>query len=385
MSKNKIKKVLETRALPPLLEKRNSLLEEMEALTNKATEETRALNEDEIKRFNEIRSEIKGIDDTLLIEKEARSLMKMVEGKKGQTEEQRSLDEANFIKFIKGETRALDVSENGGIIPVTIANQIIEKVHEISPIFNMVTRYDVTGDLKIPVYDEDTSDVSADYIEDLTELTESTGKFTTVTLQNFIIGSLAKVSRSLVNRSDFDLLSFIIHRIAYTFARKIEHELIVGTTGKMDGILTAPNEIETGTVGVITADDLIDLQDQLVEPFQVNACWHMTRQTRNAIKKLKDQYGEYLLQRDITQPFGFTLLGKPVYISENMPQIDAGTYPVTYCDCTGLAIKVSKDVALQVLNEKFATQNATGIVAFFEADSKIINPQKIAKLKIKSA
>lgn len=384
MLKVETKKIKETRALPPLMEKRNNLLDEMEGLSNKATEETRALKEDEIKRFNEIKDEIRAIDETLKIEAEARSFEKMIVDKKDQTAEQRALDEANFLKFIKGETRALSVSENGGIIPVSIANQIIARVHEISPIFNMVTRYDVTGDLKIPVYDEDTSDVSADYIEDLTELTESTGKFTTVTLQNFIIGSLAKVSRSLMNRSDFDLLSFIVDRIAYTFARKIEHELIVGTDGKMNGLLNATLEIETSTSGKITADDLIDLQDQLVEPFQANACWHMTRQTRNALKKLKDQYGEYLLQRDLTQEFGWTLLGKPVYITENMPQIAPGQTPITYCDCTGLALKVSRDVSLQVLNEKFATQNATGVVAFFEADSKVVNTQKIAKLTIKA-
>jgi HK97 family phage major capsid protein len=384
MLKVEVKRVKEIRALPPLMEKRNNLLDEMEALTNKATEETRALNTEEVTRFNEIKDEIRAIDETLKLEVEARSFEKMIEDKKDQTAEQRSLDEANFLKFVKGETRALSIAENGGIIPVSIANQIIKKVHEISPIFNMVTRYNVSGDLKLPVYDEDTSDVSADYIEDLTELTESTGKFTTVTLQNHIIGSLAKVSRSLMNRSDFDLLAFIIDRVAYTFARKIEHELIVGTDGKMNGLLDAVNEIETVTSGKITADDLIELQDQLVEPFQANACWHMTRQTRTALKKLKDQYGEYLLQRDLTKEFGWTLLGKPVYITENMPQIGAGTTPVCYCDPTGLALKVSKDVSLQVLNEKFATQNATGVVAFFEADSKIANNQKIVKLKIKA-
>ena len=48
-------------------------------------------------------------------------------------EEQRALDEEKFIKFIKGDTRALDVANNGAIIPTEIANRIITRVKEISP------------------------------------------------------------------------------------------------------------------------------------------------------------------------------------------------------------------------------------------------------------
>lgn len=370
--------------LKALTEKRNILIEEMEGMLAKTKTETRAFDEKEAARFEVIKTEIKGIDSTIKAQEELRSLDKKTPPKEEPQIEQRALDAANFLKFIRGEERALGVADNGSIIPVTIANEIITKVHEISPLYKMVTVYNIKGDLKIPVYDEDTSDISADYIDDLTELTEGTGKFNTITLQNFIIGSLAKVSRSLMNRTDFDLLSFIIERIAYQFSRKIEHELVLGTEDKMTGLLSSTNVIETETALKITADDLINLQDQLVETYQNNACWHMTRQTRNTIKKLKDQYGEYLLNRDLTGSYGWMLLGKPVFLSENMPQIASAATPVCYCDPTGLVAKIAQDVQIQVLNEKFATQNATGVLAYFEADSKIANPQKIAVLKIKA-
>lgn len=366
-----------------LVEKRNSLVDEMEGLLDKAKAETRAFNDEENTRIEAIKAEIKGIDNTIKVDEEMRSLDNTVLEVKDEKVEQRALDEANFLKFVKGETRALDVANNGGLIPVSIANQIIQKVHEISPLFNMVTRYDISGDLKIPVYDE-TSDINADYIDDMTSLTEGTGKFNVVTLQNFIIGSLAKVSRSLLNRTDFDLLSFIVNRIAYQFARKIEHELIVGTASKMQGLLSSTTTLETSTVGEIKADDLIDLQGKLVETYQANACWHMTRATLTSIRKLKDQYGQYLLNKDLNNGFGYTLLGKPVYVSENMPEIAASSTPVCYCDPTGLTLKIARNVEVQILNEVYATQNATGVVGYFEADSKITNNAKIAVLTIKA-
>lgn len=264
----KIKRTLETRALPPLLEKRNDLLEEMEKLTQGAEKETRALNEEEIKRLNEIKEEIRLIDDTLKIEEEQRQYI-MTPGKKKEVEETRSIEETNFLKYVKGEERALSIGDNGGIIPQTIANKIIEKVKELSPIYRLTTIYNVNGDLIFPVYDEATTAIVADYVEDLTELTEQTGKFTTVKLTNYIVGCLAKVSKSLVNRSDFDLLGFIVNKVAQAISNFIEKELITGAT-KMSGLETSTNLLTTAGAS-ITSDELLDLQMEVPEVYQSGA------------------------------------------------------------------------------------------------------------------
>lgn len=375
-----VKRVLETRALPPLMEKRNDLIEEMEALTNKATEETRSLNDEEIKRFNEIKEEIRGIDETLKIEEETRQYI-MTPGKKKQVEETRSIEETNFLKYVKGEERALSVGDNGGIIPQSIVNKIIVKVKELSPIYSLSTIYNVNGDLIFPVYDEEGSAIVANYVEDLTELNEATGKFTTVKLTNYIVGCLAKVSKSLINRTDFDLLSFIVDRVSLAISRFIEKELITGST-KMQGLATCQNEVETSTAGKIVADDLIDVQMEIPEIYQAGAVWIMHKKTLKAIRKLKDTTGEYLLNKDITTAFGWSLLGKPVYITESCQLADTGNMAVFYGDMSGLYTKLTKNVELQILNEKYATQHAVGCVAYVELDSKIVEPQKIVALRV---
>lgn len=378
--KNLIKKV-ETRAMPTLLEQRNNLLEEMEGLVSKSKTETRSFTDEESNRFDEIKKEVTKIDKTLTAEQESRSFEKKEIKKVSGEEEQRSLDEGNFLKFIQGETRALDVANNGGVIPTTIANKIVEQVKELSPIYAMATIYNVGGDLVFPVYDEGTSSIGAAYVDDLTELTEGTGKFTTIKLENFVVGVLAKVSKSLMNRSDFDLVSFVIGKVAKAIAEFLEKELIVGTAGKMEGLSSTTNLVTAASASAIVADELIDVQMTVPEVYQANAVWITNKATLKALRKLKDADGNYLLGTALNG-FGFTLLGKPVHISQSVSTIATGVKVLYYGDMSGLHVKLAQNVEIQILMEKYATQHAVGVVGYVEADSAIVEKQKIVALKM---
>ena len=181
------------------------------------------------------------------------------------------------------------------------------------------------GDLVFPVYDESGDKTKADYIDDLTELTDHSAKFTTVTLTNFIVGALTLISKSLLNRNDFDLVSYIITKTAQAFTVFIEKELLIGTASKMEGVCSSQNIVTTASATAIVSDELIDLQDMIPDTYQTNACWIMNKKTRNAIRKLKDTEGNYILNRDLTNAAldCYTLLGKPVFISDNMEEIAA--------------------------------------------------------------
>ncbi len=372
--------------LKELVEKRNTLMDEMDALLKTCEdEENRALDESEAARFAEIEAEIRSLDTTIRAI-EAREQMERREAGTGNDGnlEQRALDEKNFLAFCRGETRALDVANNGAVIPEHIAGRIIEVVKELSPIYSMCTVYNLGGDLVFPVYDEKTSSVKAAYVEDMTELTEGTGKFTSVKLENFIVGCLAKVSKSLMNRTDFDLLGFIVRKVAQAISEFLEKELIVGTTGKMVGVTATDNIVTAAASNAITADELIDLQMTVPEVYQAGACWLMHKDTLKAIRKLKDNDGNYLLNRDVTGAFGWSLLGKRVYITESMPKMEAGKKAIVYGDMSGLYVKLAQNIELQILMEKYATQHAVGVVGYVECDSEIVEPQKLAALAMKA-
>ena len=73
-----------------------------------------------------------------------------------------------------------------------------------------------------------------------------------------------------------------------------------------------------------------------------------------------------------------------MYVSDNMPDMEAGKVAIYYGDMRGLATKFSENMEIEVLREKYATQHAVGVVAWLEFDSKVENNQKIAKLTMKA-
>ena len=69
-----------------------------------------------------------------------------------------------------------------------------------------------------------------------------------------------------------------------------------------------------------------------------------------------------MLQDDVNAPFGKVLLGKPVYCSDNMPELAASATAIYYGDMSGLAVKIAEDLEIAVLREKYMTQHATGML-----------------------
>src|SRR6476659_7062016 len=104
-------KVIEKRSMPTLLEQRNNLITEMEGLVNSAKTETRSMNDQETTRFEQIQQEIKQIDKTIQAEQVASQMAKneSTQAKPTEEQEQRALAKEKFEKFLKGDTRALDV------------------------------------------------------------------------------------------------------------------------------------------------------------------------------------------------------------------------------------------------------------------------------------
>jgi len=381
------RRVMEFRALPALEEKRNALVEEMETIVNKSKTETRALTDDEQTRFDEIKKEIEGIDKTISADEEIRGFEKKKPAKKNTEEEQRAIDEENFLNYIRtGQVRALGVTDNGAaIIPTEIAKEIVENVKELSPIYQMATKFNISGDLQFPVEDTSTGKISAAYVDDLTELVEGTSKFTSIKLQSHIVGTLSKISKSLINRSGFDLRSYVVRKISESIAEFLEKELVTGNSTKMKGLVTTTNTITAAAATAITLDELIDLQLAIPEALKKNPGWLVHKDTFKAIRKFKySGSGEYAMVKDPSGKAPWTLLGDPVYVSENCPKMEAGKKAVFYGEFDGLYVKLASDVQIQVLNEKYATQYAVGAVGYVEVDSAIVESQKIAALIMKA-
>lgn len=377
--------------LKKLNERRAALMEQLESMVRTCETETRAFNEEEQGRYNDILTEVRNIDTTLDAADQAAGLGQVERRAAGGSKETLSREELEtraFECYIRGvapgvETREavnMTVGDNGAVIPTSIANKIIEMVKDISPIYAMATHYDVGGTLTIPSYDESAQKITMAYATEFTALTSTSGKFTSTSLGGFLAGALTKVSMSLVNNSKFDIVSYVIRKMAEAAAEWIENELINGTASKITGLSSASATVTAASATAITADELIDLQESVPDKLQSGCIWLMSRATRAAIRKLKDGDGNYLLNKDATSKWGYSLFGHDVYVSQSMPDMAAGKAAVFYLDPRGLAVKVAENPSVQVLREKFADEHAVGVICWMEVDAKIENAQMIAKL-----
>jgi HK97 family phage major capsid protein len=389
------KPVIEYRSVTKALEEqRNDLVTEMEGIVAKAKEETRAFSDEENTRFDQIKAEITKIDKTLKAEEEARAFGTAVIVKKPQTEEQRAKEKVekeerafvDLVRNIASEERAtLSAGSQGIVIPLTIANRIIDTVKNLSPILSKATIWEVSGDLIIPSYDY-TQHVPAGYYTELATMAGQAANFGSIKLGNIIVASLALISKSLINRTDVDIVPFIVTEIAKAIAFFLEKELLNNANGsvgngatKLGGLANTAQLLDGATTMVIDSAELVKLQLMVPQAYQANANWIMHPNTLAYIQSLKSTTGKFLMGNTLSEGGLYTILGKEVFVSDNMPQMGVGAIEAFYGDLSGLHIKITQGLQIQVLNERFADQYAVGVVAVVECDSCIAEPQKIAK------
>lgn len=382
-----------------LIEMKNDLITRAEEVLNKAKAEERELTDEEMAELTETRDNtrriIKMLEEANLkdfFDKADQKSKQEIdpEDKEAIKPEQEIKETRAFENYIRGKIvneRAgeLKVGEAGALIPTTIANRIISQVFDMSPILERSTKYNVKGKLVLPYYDVQSKSITVAFQEEFAPLQSSVGEFKTIELTGHLAGALTKISRSLIHNAQFNVVDFIVNQMAYDIRRFIEGVLLNGKDN-VDGLSKLANKLDAAAQAAITPDELIKLQGKVKDEFQSNAMWIMHPETREALRSLKDSVGRYLLMQDynITGGFSNYLLGKPVYVSDNMPKMAAGKTAVYYGDMRGLATKFAEDMNIQVLREKFADEHADGVVGWFEFDAKVEDAQKIAKLVMKS-
>ena len=388
-----------------LIEKRNDLITRAEDVLNVAKAEKRELTEDEAAELAEIRDNVRKIIETLKLDEDFREMEKEemevkeddtpVEEVKEEEEVQREKELAEtraFENYIRGmivherageltpATTGTGIGLGGALIPETIVNYIIKKVYDICPILDKSQKFNVKGKLEVPYYPADSQNITVAYQSEFSPMASSSGSFDTVELAGFLAGALTKISRSLINNVNFDIVGFVVDEMAYAIKRFIEHELLIGTSNKVEGLSGLTNAVTAGSASAIVLEDIINLHDAVKDEFQSNAIWIMSPATRTALRELKSNTGYPLLNDDISTPFGTSILGKPVFVSDNMSNIATGADVIYYGDMRGLGTKFSEEINIEVLRERYADEHAIGVIGWFEFDAKVIDAQQIAKL-----
>ena len=288
-------------------------------------------------------------------------------------------------------TNALQVgtdSEGGYLVPDEYERTLVEALEEEN-IFRQMAKVIKTssGDRKIPVV---ASKGTASWIDEEGAYPESDDSFGQVSIGAYKLGTMIKVSEELLNDSVFDLQSYISREFARRIGAKEEEAFFTGDgKGKPLGVLAATGGAETGVTAAsataVTADELMDLYYSLKSPYRKKSVWVLNDSTIKAIRKLKDNNGQYLWQPSLVAGTPDMILGRPIKTSAYMPAIAAGAKTIAFGDFSYYWIADRQGRSFKRLNELFAATGQVGFLASQRVDGKMILAEAVKVLVQKAA
>lgn len=288
-------------------------------------------------------------------------------------------------------TNALQVgtdSEGGYLVPDEYERTLVEALEEEN-IFRQMAKVIQTssGDRKIPVV---AAKGTASWIDEEGAFPESDDSFGQVSIGAYKLGTMIKVSEELLNDSVFDLQSYISREFARRIGAKEEEAFFTGNgTGKPLGVLAATGGAETGVTAAsstaVTADELMDLYYSLKSPYRKKSVWVLNDSTIKAIRKLKDNNGQYLWQPSLVAGTPDTILGRPVKTSAYMPAIAAGAKTIAFGDFSYYWIADRQGRSFKRLNELYAATGQVGFLASQRVDGKLILAEAVKVLAQKAS
>lgn len=266
-------------------------------------------------------------------------------------------------------------------LPVSADNKYEAEINKVSvfrKLASVFTRYNGAVDIITA-----NSDDIAEFVpeSESIEIKDVLNDFYTVRVTATKLATLLRQPSEFVADAAFNLEGYLIKRLARNFARAEDKGFITGTgTDEPVGILDDTAGAETATtVETITYDDVIALYFSVKAEYRTNAVWLMNDKTALALRKLKDSVGNYLWNNADN-----TILGKPVMISEYMPDAEEDTKPIAFGDFSYYWIVKRTPVSVKMLQELFALRHQTGYLAFEFIDGKLIRSDAVKVIKMAS-
>lgn len=216
----------------------------------------------------------------------------------------------------------------------------------------------------------DSTETGAGWADENSATTESsTPTIERIAIPLHELSALPKASQRLLDDSAFDIEGWLAGRIADKFARAEAAAFITGDgVDKPTGILThttvANDSWSWGSIGYVATgvdgdfdggDAIIDLVYGLGAQYRANGSFVMNSKTAGAVRKLKDADGRFLWSDGLAAGEPARLLGYPVLIAEDMPEIATGADAIAFGDF-GAGYTVAERPDLRVLRDPFSAK-----------------------------
>jgi HK97 family phage major capsid protein len=285
----------------------------------------------------------------------------------------RSGDDDGFRHLgLEGKGLNTQVAAEGGYLvdPQTAAEivGVLRSSASIRTIANVVTVEATTFDVLV-----DHTEIGAGWASE-TAATAETGAphVDRISIPLHELAAMPKASQRLLDDSAFDVEGWLAQRIADKFSRAEAAAFVSGDGHeKPTGFLTYPaadndvwswgrlGYVPTGVDGDFSssepADAIVDLVYALGARYRANAAFVMNSKTAGAVRKMKDADGRFLWADSLAAGEPARLMGYPVLIAEDMPDIAPGAFGVAFGDFrAGYTIAERPD--LRILRDPFSAK-----------------------------
>lgn len=188
----------------------------------------------------------------------------------------------------------------------------------------------------------------------------------------------------LIQDSMFDIEGYINGLLAIRLGRITAAHFTTGTgTSQPRGIVTAAAVGKTGTTGQTTSviyDDLVDLEHSVDPVYRAGAGvgYMLHDSSLKVVRKIKDTQGRPIFVPGYEQgnPGGAPdrLLGRPIFISQEMPTMAANAKSILFGDFSRYMIREVMDLTLfRMADSNFILNGQIGFVAFNRQGGNMID------------
>ena len=364
--------------LKQLLEKLAVLRKERTALFTKMTE---SFADDDVKAYEDKLEEIQKVEYAITEAQRTENEGSLEEGARRDLEDNagRIDDEAKiFITKIK-EAVAVG-STYTGLVPSTVAADIIRKRESYGKLRSRCRRMSLAGDFTIAV---DADQVVAEYVGEAQPIPEDEPSLDMVTFSAYKLGVLVKVSEEFLADIAVDALGWLTENVARAFAKKEDTEIIKGTgkgVNHITGILTVvtENAITADSATEITLDEIKSLIAALGD-YKDGAVLLMNSATKLQLSLLKDLNGQYYFppQAELKQ-----IQDLPIITLGDIDGPTAGKRAVIAANLNFYQIVDRQGLKVNVLNELYAETDQKGIKATERLDGNVLLPDAFKVLRM---
>ncbi len=270
-------------------------------------------------------------------------------------------------------------ADGGYLVPIEYDRRLIDVLEEENIMRSLATKITTSGEHKINIA---ATKSAAAWIEEGGALTFGDATFDQTFLDAFKLHVAIKVTEELLYDNAFNLESYIITQFGKALANAEEDAFLNGSgVGKPTGIFdsTKGGHVVNTLTAAIKSDDMLDLVYGLKRPYRKNASFIMNDATLAQLRKLKGNNGAYIWQPSYQADEPDRILGYSVRTSAYAPA-DA----IAFGDYSYYNIGDRGSRSFKQLNELFAGNGMIGFVAKERVDGKLILPEAVQILKLKS-